>query len=62
MKPETIEKIRKLLTSDNEYAKQRLLECVERGFGGLEERVREYKAAHDALEDFEDWAEEQEDT
>lgn len=66
MKTETIEVIRKRLTSDLEQAEAVLLRQIQlSGVGGVsagtEEKIREYQKAYDILKDFEDWAEEQED-
>lgn len=66
VKPETIEVIRKRLTSDLEQAEAVLLRQIQlSGVGGIspgtEEKIREYRKAYDILKDFEDWAEEQED-
>lgn len=66
MKPETIEVIRKRLTSDLEQAEAVLLRQIQlSGVGGvsagIEEKIREYRKAYDILMDFEEWAEDQED-
>lgn len=66
MKTETIEVIRKKLTSDLEQAEKNLLwqiqmSNVEGVSDRVEEMIREYREAYDILKDFEDWAEEQED-
>ncbi len=66
MKPETIEVIRKRLTSDLEQAEKNLLfqiqmSNVEGVSAGVEEKIKKYREAYDILKDFEDWAEEQED-
>ena len=66
MKPETIEVIRKRLTSDLEQAEKNLLWQIQMSSAdgvslGVEEKIRKYREAYDILKDFEDWAEEQED-
>ncbi len=65
MKPETIERIREKLTADVEIARTALLRNIEcssvDGVSPLVEgKIKEYKAAYKILEDFEEWAEEQE--
>lgn len=59
LKPETIAKIREVLNFDVNERKDRMLHLIENGYDvGLNERISEYRAAFNALEDFEDWAEE----
>lgn len=65
MKPETIEIIRKKLRDDVEAAKNTLLRCIELSSSdgitpGVETKIKEYRAAYRALEDFEEWDDEQE--
>lgn len=66
MKPETIEVIRKRLTSDLEQAEKNLLWQIQMSSAdgvsiGVEEKIRKYREAYDILKDFEEWAEERED-
>lgn len=66
VKQETIEVIRKRLKSDLEQAENNLLlqiqmSNVEGVSPGVEEKIRKYREAYDILNDFEDWAEENED-
>ena len=66
MKPETIEVIRKRLTSDLEQAEKNLLwqiqmSSVDGVSPGVEEKIRKYREAYDTLKDLEEWAEERED-
>jgi len=59
---ETIIKIRVLLKQDVDDRKDRMLHMIENGFdNGLNERIAEYRAAYNALDNFENWAEEQAD-
>lgn len=61
MKTETIAIIRDRLRFDVEDRKDRLLKMIEGGWdNGLDARIAEYRAAFNALEDFNDWADEQE--
>lgn len=65
MKKETIEKIREKLTTDVEIARNSMLMNIElSSVDGVspivEEKIKEYKAAYKTLEDFEEWADEQE--
>ena len=61
LKPETIGKIRDVLRFDVDDRKARMMKMIEQGYdGGLSERIAEYRAAFSALEDFEEWADEQE--
>ena len=60
MKPETIQKILALLKQDADIKKLALLRMVENSTalrGDLDDRVREYRAAYNALTDFEVWME-----
>ena len=60
MKAETIEKIHGLLKLDVDDRKDRMLKMIECGYNnGLDVRIAEYRAAFNALEDFEDWKDEQ---
>ena len=62
MKPETINKIRVLLKEDVESKKDLLMRMIESGSdNGLKERIAEYREAHKAFDNFDDWAYEQED-
>ena len=59
LKPETIEKICEVLNFDDNERKDRMLHLIENGYDvGLDARIAEYRAAFNALENFEDWAEE----
>ena len=61
LKPETIAKILDLLRFDVGDRKDRLMRIIESGFdNGLNERIAEYRVAYKALDNFEDWADEQE--
>ena len=61
LKPETIAKIRDLLRFDVDDRKDRLMRMIESGYNnGLDERSAEYRVAYNALDNFEDWADEQE--
>ena len=63
MKPETIAIIRDRLRMDVEDRKDRLLKMIEGGWdNGLDARIAEYRAAFNALDDFNDWADEQKDS
>lgn len=60
MKPETIQKILALLKQEVDIKKLALLRMVENSTalrGDLDDRVREYRAAYNALIDFEVWME-----
>lgn len=63
MKPETMQKIMGLLKGDLERKRSDLMRVIENqtGNAGVEECIREYRAAHQAYSDFEDWMEEKED-
>ena len=62
MKPETIQKILVLLKEDMECKRDTLLRTVEGVYSStaIDERIKEYKAAYNAYNDFEDWMDEQE--
>lgn len=62
MKPETIEKILVLLNEDVDIKKAALMRTIENQTGNLyvDERIQEYRMAYNALEDFKDWVDEQE--
>lgn len=60
MKPETIQKILALLKQDADIKKLALLRMIENSIalkGDLDDRVREYRTAYNALIDFETWME-----
>ena len=60
LKPETIAKIRDLLRFDVDDRKDRLMRMIESGYNnGLDARIAEYRVAYNALDNFEDWADEQ---
>lgn len=60
LRPETIAKILDLLRFDVDDRKDRLMRMIESGFDdGLKERIEEYRVAYKALDNFEDWADEQ---
>lgn len=60
MTPKTINKISTLLRMDADDRRDRLLNMIEGGFKvGLDERIEEYKAAFDALNEFNEWVDEQ---
>ena len=63
MKPETIEKILVLLKEDKDIKKANLMRTIEGSNSntGIDERIREYRMAYNALDDFECWMDEQED-
>lgn len=62
MKPETIAKIRDLLETDVDNLKCRLLAMIESGSDvSLDWIIAEYRKAYNAHNDFDDWADEQED-
>ena len=59
LKRETIAKIYDLLKQDVEDRKDRMIRMIESGFdNGLSERIAEYRVAYKALDNFEDWADE----
>lgn len=65
MKPETIEFIRKKLQTSVEIAEKSMMYAIQSSAvdgvsPGVEEWVKKYKEAYRALEDFEEWADEQE--
>lgn len=60
MKHETIQKILAILKQDVDIKKLALLRIVENSStlrGDLDDRVREYRTAYNALIDFESWME-----
>lgn len=60
MKPETIQKILAILKQEADIKKLALLRVVENSTtlkGDLDDRVREYRTAYNALIDFEIWME-----
>ena len=66
MKPETIQKILVLLKEDKDIKdikKDNLMRAIEgtNCKSGIDERILEYRMAYNALDDFEDWMDEQED-
>ena len=62
LKLETIKKIRVLLKEDVESKKSWLMSMIENGSdNGLKERIAEYREAYNAFDDFDNWADEQED-
>lgn len=63
MKPETIQKILVLLKEDKDIKKANLMRVIEgtNSNTGIDERILEYRMAYNALDDFEDWMDEQED-
>lgn len=62
MKPETIQKILVLLKEDVQYKMDSLMRVVNSNNNtGLDERVEEYRKTKFALDDFEEWVEENED-
>lgn len=62
MKPETIQKILVLLKEDKDIKKANLMRAIEgtNSNSGIDERILEYRMAYNALDDFEDWMDEQE--
>ena len=62
MKPETIQKILVLLKEDKDIKKANLMRTIEGSNSntGIDERILEYRMAYNALDDFEDWMDEQE--
>lgn len=62
MKPETIQKILVLLKEDKDFKKDNLMRTIEGSNSntGIDERILEYRMAYNALDDFEDWMDEQE--
>lgn len=59
LKPETINKIRVLLKEDAERKRDLMLRMIESGSDiGLKERIAEYREAHKAFDNFDDWADE----
>lgn len=65
MKPETIEFIRKKLQTSVEIEENSMMYAIQSSgvdgvSPGVEERVKKYQEAYRALEDFEEWADEQE--
>lgn len=65
MKPETIEFIRKKLQASVEIAEKSMMYAIQSSgvdgvSSGVEEFVKKYQEAYWAMEDFEEWADEQE--
>ena len=62
LKLETIKKIRVLLQEDVENKKSLLMRMIESGYdNGLKERIAEYREVYNAFDDFDNWADEQDD-
>lgn len=63
MKPETIEVIHRILQMEVSEKKDLLMRVIESGSGkvGVEPAIEAYRAVYRALDDFEDWVDEQED-
>lgn len=60
MKRETKEKIKEVLRQDVNDRKDRMLHMIDNNYDiGLDVRIEEYRTALKALEDFEEWLDEE---
>lgn len=59
MKPETIQRIRKLLKEEADNKRAVMMRYIEGWHNGLDEVINEYRGAYSALNDFDDWMDEQ---
>ena len=63
MRPETIEVIHRILQMEVSEKKDVMMRAIESGIGkvGVEQAIEAYRSVYRALDDFEDWMDEQED-